>query len=79
MSKKIIISFDGTWNTPDSNEDSDGNNSTNVFKLHDAILSTDTQDKWYEEGLGTKWYNKIRGGAFGVGLSEKIQEAYQCI
>lgn len=44
-------------------------------------MSTDTsgikQDKWYEDGLGTKWYNKFRGGAFGVGLSEKIQEGYK--
>ena len=81
MPKKIIISFDGTWNTPDPNQEVDGNSSTNIWKLHDAILSTDTsgvkQDKWYEKGVGTEWYNKFRGGAFGVGLSEKIQEGYK--
>ncbi len=78
MSKTIIISFDGTWNTPDSNPEVDGNSSTNVWKIHDAILPADAngreQNKWYEKGVGTKWYNKIRGGAFGVGLSGKIQE-----
>lgn len=80
MPKKIAVSFDGTWNTPDQNQD-DGDESTNVWKLHDAILPEDKkrgrQDKWYEKGVGTKWYNKLRGGAFGVGLSKKIQEGYQ--
>jgi uncharacterized protein (DUF2235 family) len=80
MTKKIVLSFDGTWNTPDQNID-DGDESTNVWKLHDAILPVDgngaQQDKWYEKGVGTKWYNKLRGGAFGVGLSKKIQEGYQ--
>jgi uncharacterized protein (DUF2235 family) len=81
MPKKIIISFDGTWNTPDPNPEVDGNGSTNVQKLHESILSADAegvkQDKWYEAGVGTKWYNKIRGGAFGVGLTEKIQDGYK--
>ena len=81
MPKTIIISFDGTWNTPDPNPDVDGESSTNVWKLHDTILSADAngkeQNKWYEKGVGTKWYNKLRGGAFGVGLSEKIQEGYK--
>ncbi|MCB9480350.1 MAG: DUF2235 domain-containing protein [Desulfobacteraceae bacterium] len=82
MSKKIIICFDGTWNTPDDNYD-DGDSSTNVWKIYDAILPEDTngveQKKWYEEGVGTSWYNKYFGGVFGVGLSGKIQEAYKYI
>jgi len=81
VAKKIIILFDGTWNTPDTGPDVDGDSSTNVWKLYDAILHKDAegmmQDKWYEEGVGTKWYNKLRGGAFGVGLSEKIQAGYK--
>ncbi|MEZ4599917.1 MAG: DUF2235 domain-containing protein [Syntrophotaleaceae bacterium] len=81
MPKKIVISFDGTWNTPDTGKDVDGDSSTNVWKLHDAVHPVDDagieQRKWYEEGVGTKWYNKIRGGAFGVGLSEKIQLGYK--
>lgn len=80
MPRKIIISFDGTWNTPDPSPEVDGSDSTNVWKLHDAILSHDAngveQSKWYEKGVGTKWYNKLRGGAFGVGLSDKIQKGY---
>lgn len=80
MAKKIVISFDGTWNTPDPNAEVDGDSSTNVWKLHEAIRDRDDagveQLRWYEAGVGTKWYSKLPGGAFGVGLSRKIQEGY---
>jgi uncharacterized protein (DUF2235 family) len=79
MTKHIILCFDGTWNTPDANP-IDGDRSTNVFKLYEAIAEKNDNEiiqlKWYESGVGTEWYNKIRGGAFGVGLSEKIQSGY---
>jgi len=80
MARNIIICFDGTWNTPDRSPSADGDSSTNVWKLHQAI--TDSADgraqlKWYETGVGTRWYDKLRGGAFGVGLSRKIQEGYR--
>ncbi|CAD5108259.1 DUF2235 domain-containing protein [Zestomonas carbonaria] len=80
MAKRLIVLFDGTWNTPDANS-VDGDSSTNVFKFHQAILSVDAsgmeQLKWYEPGVGTAWYDRFRGGAFGVGLSEKIQNGYK--
>jgi uncharacterized protein (DUF2235 family) len=31
---------------------------------------------FYDEGVGTRWYNRLSGGAFGRGLSENIQEGY---
>ncbi|HXH02977.1 MAG TPA: DUF2235 domain-containing protein [Candidatus Competibacteraceae bacterium] len=81
MAKKIVICFDGTWNTPDDNGDIDGDTSTNVFKLYDAVAAQDAagnpQAKWYDEGVGTRWYNRIAGGAFGVGLSRNIQQGYR--
>lgn len=81
MPKKIIISFDGTWNTPDTESEIKGSKSTNVWKLHAALLPRDkdntVQHKWYDQGVGTAWYDRIRGGAFGVGLSEKILEGYR--
>lgn len=80
VARNIIISFDGTWNTPDRNPSADGDASTNVWKLHQAICDSadgDAQLKWYETGVGTRWYDKLRGGAFGVGLSRKIQEGYR--
>ncbi len=80
MSKKIILSFDGTWNTPDNDADILGGVDTNVCRLHQRILSRDqngiTQLKWYDEGVGCKWYDRFKGGIFGVGLSQNIQEGY---
>lgn len=79
MAKIIALCFDGTWNTPDT-DDADGDSSTNVRKLYDAIAPVNAeglqQTKWYATGVGTKWYNKVRGGMMGVGLSTKIQKGY---
>jgi uncharacterized protein (DUF2235 family) len=33
--------------------------------------------KWYDKGVGTRWYEHIRGGVFGFGLSRNIQEGYK--
>jgi uncharacterized protein (DUF2235 family) len=79
MPKKIIVAFDGTWNLPDQAPEIDGDASTNVVKLHDAILPTQkdgtVQKKIYVAGVGTDWYDKLEGGAFGVGLSKKSRKA----
>ena len=80
MPKRLLVFFDGTWNTPDDDGDLDGNTSTNVRKLCEAVRPKDgdgtVQEVWYDEGVGTKWYEKVRGGAFGVGLSENIRQGY---
>lgn len=81
MGNKISIFFDGTWSKPDRYPTVDGDENTNISKLHDAVLEKNKnnliQKKYYEDGLGSKWYNKIRGGVFGVGLSKKIRHAYE--
>ena len=80
--KRIVLCFDGTWNTPDDDTD-DGDESTNVHQLWKAVAAADAagvvQDKWYDEGVGTKWYTKVPGGAFGVGLSENIRDGYEAL
>ena len=35
------------------------------------------QVKWYDEGVGTAWYDRFLGGAFGVGLETNIIEGYK--
>ncbi len=80
MPKRLALFFDGTWNTPDSNEDVDGDKNTNVCRLYKAVLPAGGGTKqvaWYQEGVGTKWYNRLRGGIFGVGLSTNIQNGYR--
>ena len=37
------------------------------------------QEKWYDPGVGTNWYDQIAGGAFGLGLDQKIKEGYRWI
>jgi uncharacterized protein (DUF2235 family) len=79
--KRIIICCDGTWNDPD---DMDNNQSapTNVFKMSRLISAEDSnkvqQIVYYHDGVGTgNAFNKFVGGAFGVGLSKNIEDAYK--
>lgn len=73
MGRKLILLFDGTWN----NE----RNRTNVTLMHEAIVSNGRNDPaqacFYDPGVGTHWYDRLTGGAFGRGLSENIQKGYQ--
>jgi uncharacterized protein (DUF2235 family) len=86
MTKKLVVCFDGTWNKQD--DDSDGKN-TNVVRLYHSIQGIEAKPgaassasdgdtiKWYDSGVGTKWYEHIRGGAFGYGLSLNIRQGYK--
>jgi uncharacterized protein (DUF2235 family) len=78
--KRIVLCFDGTWNTPDDNGDEDGDSSTNVCRLHEAVLPQGSdgrvQKSWYDKGVGTDWYNRLAGGIAGVGLSRNIRQGY---
>ena len=70
--KSLVLCFDGTWNTLDSN--------TNVSRLYSEVADVSTgwdeQLKFYDEGVGTQWYDRIRGGAFGAGLDKNIRMGY---
>src|SRR5262245_766252 len=79
MSKHIIICCDGTWNTP-NNRDRGEISPTNVVRMSKAI-SPRTPDGTeqlvcYYPGVGTMWSNRLLGGAFGVGITKNIQQAY---
>src|SRR5438552_3868345 len=73
MARKLIVLFDGTWNNRKSR--------TNVIRMREAIASSGPDDReqpcFYDPGVGTHWYDKITGGAFGRGLSENIQQGYR--
>lgn len=34
------------------------------------------QKAYYDPGVGTAWYDRLTGGAFGAGLSDNVQEGY---
>lgn len=77
MGKNIIICLDGTWNKPDEerHDESEETNVRNLWELLDKN-QPDEQVVYYDEGVGAHWYDRIRGGISGRGLSKNIREAY---
>lgn len=74
MSKTLVICCDGTWNTPDQASP------TNVTKVSLSVADTDGEDNeqrtFYHRGVGSIAGERIRGGAFGYGLSRDVLETY---
>lgn len=82
MGKRLVVCCDGTWNTPDQ---MNGGQPcpTNVTRLALALAPTSTdgteQRLFYHRGVGAERWERIRGGAFGMGLSRNVQEAYRFV
>ncbi|MGA2715716.1 MAG: DUF2235 domain-containing protein [Bryobacteraceae bacterium] len=70
MSKRIVFCADGTW-------DSSGNNA-NVYKIFKALNTGADQVPYYDDGVGANGLplEKLAGGAFGIGLFQKIKDGY---
>lgn len=72
--KRLVVCSDGTWNKPDQP------NPTNVVEVATTLKQVDaagiSQLLFYDPGVGTSTFDHLRGGAFGVGLSKNIQQAY---
>ena len=77
MSKRLIMCCDGTWNTAGQRCP------TNVPRFRDAIAlraADGTEQRvFYHEGVGTGHWERIRGGAFGFGLSRIVRDTYQYV
>ena len=82
--KRIAIFCDGTWNTPDEQENGKPCQ-TNVVKLANALKTKSAdgtvQKLYYDLGIGAEGnkLKKIFDGATGTGISENILQAYQFI
>ncbi|MER5753730.1 DUF2235 domain-containing protein [Streptomyces sp. NPDC002088] len=75
MAKRLVICCDGTWNRADQP------NRTNVAKValtvrRNAEDGTE-QRVYYHAGVGVKRWERLRGGAFGFGLSRHVLDAYR--
>jgi uncharacterized protein (DUF2235 family) len=70
MKKRIIYCADGTWDEPGKN--------TNVYKISKAIQVNAAQIPHYDDGVGSDGLliQKLAGGAFGLGLFQKIKDGY---
>lgn len=75
MPKRLVVCCDGTWNTPDQACP------TNVTKLASAIAPEGQDGReqrvLYLRGVGTRTWQRLRGGAFGIGLSRNVKDAYR--
>jgi uncharacterized protein (DUF2235 family) len=70
VGKRIVFCADGTW---------DGtSNNTNVLKIFNATLVSSDQMPFYDNGVGSDGtpIEKLAGGAFGLGLFQKIKDGY---
>lgn len=70
--KRLAMFLDGTWNDPDAN--------TNVWRLY-AMTAEHGDDgirqiRYYDPGVGTRWYDRVIGGMLGWGLSKNVRAAY---
>jgi uncharacterized protein (DUF2235 family) len=82
MSKRLVVCCDGTWNRPEELEQGVPA-PTNVSKLALAVASEDPagtpQLLFYQQGVGTRRFERIRGGAFGYGLSRNVRDCYSFV
>jgi uncharacterized protein (DUF2235 family) len=80
--KRLVICCDGTWNKPDQAA-GDRPCPTNVTKLARAVADRDgdgtEQRLLYHIGVGNRPGERLSGGAFGVGLSRDVKDAYRWI
>jgi uncharacterized protein (DUF2235 family) len=74
VKQRLVVLCDGTWNRPDQPTP------TNVCKLRDAVDVSEgaavPQRVHYERGVGARRWERIRGGAFGLGLSRNVRDGY---
>jgi uncharacterized protein (DUF2235 family) len=71
--RRIAVFLDGTWNVEDDN--------TNVWRLR-SLCAPKSEDGtpqliFYDEGLGTRFGEKVRGGFYGYGIDQNVRKPYQ--
>jgi len=80
--KRLVICCDGTWNSPDQATAGQAR-PTNVTKIALAIAGQDEdgveQRVFYQRGVGTERWERLRGGALGFGLSRNVRDTYRFV
>jgi uncharacterized protein (DUF2235 family) len=73
--KRLVFCFDGTWNTLDARCP------TNVVLTAETVVPMAHDGKaqaiFYDEGVGTTRFERIAGGMFGWGITDKLGDAYR--
>ena len=56
---RVTVDANGTWNIPETN--------TNVWRLYLMLAGKGEdgvpQEKFYDEGVGTHWFDRLTGGS----------------
>jgi uncharacterized protein (DUF2235 family) len=84
--RRLIVSLDGTWNNRDDSTNVLYSHSL-AFECHEKEYEANvgekkletnkvTQERYYQEGVGTGPLDRITGGGFGFGLDKHVREAY---
>jgi uncharacterized protein (DUF2235 family) len=72
--RNIVLCFDGTWNSDDRASP------TNVVKTFQALPGSTAagtrQIRYYDRGVGTGRFDRVRGGVVGLGLARNVELAY---
>ncbi len=88
MARTLALFFDGTWNNPGSHTNvwslfnltaADQRFLGAMGRKARPVAGTSgpvSQLAFYHPGVGVKWNEKVRGGAFGYGLSRNIRDGY---
>jgi hypothetical protein len=77
MTKRLVVCFDGTWNSPDSGQ------ATNVVKIMGAISPVDPQGvpqiTFYDAGIGADSgkIDRLLDGLTGRGLEQNVRDGYR--
>lgn len=66
--RRLVLCLDGTWNTESS--------FTNVWRINVALERSAEQLVYYDQGVGTRAFEQVTGGAMGKGLSATVLRAY---
>jgi uncharacterized protein (DUF2235 family) len=87
--RRLAVCLDGTWNQRDSGTNIyhlsnlilEGKIESAATAPTDAAPEGEAAQTWvqmvyYDEGVGTGLLDSVTGGAFGIGLSENVREAY---
>lgn len=83
MARHLVVCTDGTWNRPDQ-RDHGLVVPSNVVKVARAVAGRAEggveQLVYYDTGVGTGgFWDRIKGGAFGIGLSDNVKQAYEAL
>lgn len=89
--KKLVVCCDGTWNTPRTNtnifrtyeflrqrlsERAEASGSCGTRTCSGLAKDGSPVALFYDQGVGTNWWNRFTCGATGIGLSDNVRDAY---